>query len=730
MEFAKHIIEYDTKYAVIKSAEQIVEKEQIVELKDIKKKIEFEFGKLAKQANTAVKVTSGGTSVLCCVVMGDKENKTIPSEPLLPLTVDYRERTYAAGKIPGGFFKREGRPREHEIHVSRLIDRTIRPLFPKDFNYDVQVSILVLSFDPENDPTVLSVLGTSLALSLSEIPFEGHCSCFRLCKIGNEYIVNPTFNEMDISEIDLIVSFYKDNVLMIETEANKAKEDEIIKMIKYLQQYAILFDEFQQKIVSLYGKKKVGVEKNYDLEKLVEINYDSIKDFIKEAVKIEDKKEKINKYKKLTENIVVKNDFCKEEIFKNEELILQLKERIFFTIFRDVVRKMILKEQFRPDKRKFDEIRDIKCEVGVLPRTHGSSLFQRGQTQALVTVTLGTLSDMQIMDELIGEYKERFMFHYNFPGFATGEIRPDRGVSRRELGHGFLAKKSLEAVLPPQDIFPYTIRIVSDILESNGSSSMASVCGATLALLDAGVKISDSVAGVAMGLIKENEKYVILTDISGLEDHIGDMDFKVAGTKDGITAIQLDLKIAGIPLDIVNETLIKAKLAREEILSIMKSAIEKPRDEISALAPKIKILQIPLDKIGDLIGPKGKNIKQIIEETQSKIDIDDNGNVFVSAENDEMLKKAVLRIESYTKDIEVGKVYLGRVKKVVNYGAFIEVMPNKVGLLHISQFADYRVVSPQDMLSEGDEIYVKVMEIDEEGRPILSRKEAIKDGYK
>jgi polyribonucleotide nucleotidyltransferase len=727
MEFVREIFEYDTKYAVIKSDKQISE---VFEIKNTKKKIEFEFGKLAKQANFAVKVTSGGTSVLCCVVMGDKENKTIPSEPLVPLIVDYRERTYATGKIPGGFFKREGKPREHEVHVSRLIDRTIRPLFPKDFNYDVQVSVLVLSFDPENDPTILSVLGTSLALSLSEIPFEGHCSCFRLCKIKDEYIVNPTFNEMELSEVDLIVSFYKDNILMIETEANKASEDEIIKMISYLQRYAILFDEFQQKIVSTYGKKKVDFEKNYDLEKLFELNYNSIKDFIKEALKIEDKKERSNKYKEIAEKIVLKNEFCKEEILKNEELITQLKERVFFTIFRDVVRKMILEEQFRIDNRKYDDIREIKCEVGVLPRTHGSALFQRGQTQALVTVTLGTLSDMQIMDELIGKYKERFMFHYNFPGFATGEIRPDKGVSRRELGHGLLAKKSLEAVLPSQEEFPYTIRIVSDILESNGSSSMASVCGATLALLDAGVKIKDSVAGVAMGLVKENENYVVLTDISGIEDHVGDMDFKVAGTKDGITAIQLDLKIAGIPLTIVRETLIKAKYAREKILSIMNLVIEKPRDEISALAPRIKVLQIPSDKIGDLIGPKGKNIKQIIEETQSKIDIDEDGNVFVSAENEEMLKKAVAKIEAFTKDVEVGKVYLGKVKKVVNYGAFIEVLPGRVGLLHVSQFADHRVNSLQNLLSEGDEVYVKVIEVDEEGRPVLSRKEAIKDGYK
>lgn len=724
MDVIKHSIEYKTKLALIDEKEK-----KVLEVKDISKNIEFEFGKLAKQANFAVKVTSGGTSVLCCVVMNDEDNKEIPSEPLVPLTVDYRERTYAAGRIPGGFFKREGKPREHEIHVSRLIDRTIRPLFPKDFNRDVQVSVLVLSFDPENDPTILSVLGTSLALSLSDTPFEGHCSCFRLCKVDNQYIVNPSYQELGISDVDLIVSFYKDQVLMIESESSEVKEEEIFYMINYLQQYARLFDEFQQNIVKQYGKNKIFLDKKFDLENLVKLNYESVSKIVKEVIKIEDKKERENKYKEITKNIEVKKEFCVEDVFKNEDLIHQVRERVFFTIFRDVVRKMILYEQFRPDKRSYDEIRDIRCEIGVLPRTHGSALFQRGQTQALVTVTLGTLSDMQIMDELIGEYKERFMFHYNFPGFATGEVKPDRGVSRRELGHGFLAKKAIESMLPSQEEFPYTIRIVSDILESNGSSSMASVCGATLALLDAGVKISNSVAGVAMGFVKEGKNYVILTDISGLEDHIGDMDFKIAGTKNGITAIQLDLKIEGISLEIVKEILYRAKIAREKILNIMNSVIDKPK-EISSLAPKIKILQIPTERIGDLIGPKGKNIKQIIEETQSKIDIDDNGNVFVSAENEELLIKTIERIESFTKDVEVGKIYLGKVKKVVNYGAFVEILPGKVGLLHVSQISEHRIKSAENVLSEGDEIYVKVIEIDDEGKFLLSRKEAIKEGYK
>lgn len=689
---------------------------------EITKTIEFEFGELAKQANFAVKVTSGGTSVLCCVVMGEENLQNIPSEPMVPLLVDYRERTYAAGKIPGGFFKREGKPREHEIHVSRLIDRTLRPLFSKDINRDIQVSVLVLSFDPEYDPTPLAVMGSALAASLSEIPFEGSCSCFRLCKIDNEYIVNPSFSELGISNIDLIASFYKDHVLMIEAEAEEVKEEEIVKMLEYLKTYAVEFDKFQQQIVSLYGKPKILLHFQFDLDKLVELNSSNIEPKIRQVLACSSKTERKNQYKDIINEIVLSEEFCNNDILNDKKLSSQLKERVFFTILRFIVRKDIIDKRQRYDGRGFDDLREISCKVGVLPRTHGSAIFQRGQTQALVTVTLGTSSDVQIMDELIGEYKERFIFHYNFPGFATGEVRPDRGVSRRELGHGFLAKKSLEAVIPSQEEFPYTIRVVSDILESNGSSSMASVCGATLAFLDAGVKIKELVAGVAMGLIKENEDYAILTDISGIEDHCGDMDFKIAGTKKGITAIQLDLKILGISIPLVEEIAFKAKQARLKILEIMKSVIDKPRENISVYAPKIKILQIPVEKIGDLIGPKGKTIKQIIEETQVKIDIEENGKVFVSAENQEFLDKAVNKIEMITKDLEIGRVYLGKVKRITNYGAFIEILPNKVGLLHISQFKQ-KVRNAQEVLSEGDDVYVKVISIDEEGRPVLSQKE-------
>ncbi|MEM4367829.1 MAG: polyribonucleotide nucleotidyltransferase [Candidatus Anstonellales archaeon] len=709
----KEIFEYKTK-----TLKQENDKFYFV---DIVKKIEIEFGELAKQSDFSVRITSGGTSLLCCVVSAKEDNKEIPSEPLVPLIVDYRERTYAAGKIPGGFFKREGKPREHEVHVSRLIDRTLRPLFPKNLNRDIHVSVLVLSFDVDNDPTPLAVIGSSLALSLSGIPFEGCCSCFRLSKINGEFIVNPTFYELGLGEFDVISGFYKDQVLMIETEANVIDEKEIIDALNFLKQYALLFYEFQQKIVASYAKKKFSINEKYDLNSLVNSNKNNFEEKIDVILKIEDKQERENHYLELADSIEILKEFCDESILNDKEMLKKLKQRVFFTIFKDFVRKKILYSKKRIDGRNYEDLREIKCQVGVLPRTHGSAIFQRGQTQALVTVTLGTSSDVQIMDELIGEYKERFIFHYNFPGFATGEVRPDRGVSRRELGHGFLAKKSLEAVIPSQEEFPYTIRVVSDILESNGSSSMASVCGATLAFLDAGVKIKELVAGVAMGLIKENEEYAILTDISGVEDHCGDMDFKIAGTEKGITAIQLDLKILGIPIPLVEEIMFRAKQARLKILEIMKSVIDKPRENISVYAPKIKILQIPVEKIGDLIGPKGKTIKQIIEESQAKIDIEESGKVFVSAENQEFLDKAVNKIEMITKDLEIGRVYLGKVKRITNYGAFIEILPNKVGLLHISQFKQ-KVRNVQEVLSEGDDVYVKVVSIDEEGRPVLSQK--------
>jgi polyribonucleotide nucleotidyltransferase len=724
MEVIKREIKFKTKKLVIN------DKKEVVEISDIEKTIEFEFGELAKQASGSVKVTCGGTSVLCCVVTKQDENKEIYEEDVVPLTVDYRERNYAAGKIPGGFFKREGKPRDHEIHISRLIDRTLRPLFLKETNRDIQITSLVLSFDLENDPSILAVLGCSAALMISEIPFLGPVTCFRLGKINDDYILNPTFQELDLLEYDFVVSFKDDKVLMIELEAKEVLEKEILNAIEYLRKFIKEFVDVQNELKILSGKQKIEYNRYYNLENLVKENFNVVKDKIVEIIKISDKKKKDVEYKNLLELIKISDKNISQDILNDKEKIDKLKEKVLFTIFRDVARNEIVERSFRPDGRNVDELREIKCKVGVLPRTHGSALFQRGQTQALATVTLGTSSDMQIMDDLTGEYKEGFLFHYNFPGFATGEVRPERGVSRRELGHGMLARKSLHPMLPTEEEFPYAIRVVSDILESNGSSSMASVCGGSLALFDAGVNLKSAVAGVAIGLVHNEDKYIILTDIAGLEDHIGDMDFKIAGTKNGITAIQLDLKIHGIDLDIISESLERAKKARLKILDIMNSVISSPRKNVSKYAPKVKLIQIPQEKIGGLIGPGGKNIKQIIEQTQTKIDIDETGKIFISAENEEMLNNAIEQIEMHTKDIEEGKIYKGKVVKIAEYGAFVELLPGKTGLLHISQVAEGRVQDINSVLKEGDEIYVKVLEVSSDGKYSLSRKQAIKEGYK
>ncbi|MFQ3675660.1 MAG: polyribonucleotide nucleotidyltransferase, partial [Endomicrobiia bacterium] len=618
----------------------------------------------------------------------------------------------------------------HEIHISRLIDRTLRPLFFKETNRDIQITALVLSFDFENDPSILAVLGCSAALMISEIPFLGPISCFRLGKINGEYIVNPTLQEIDVSEFDFVVSFKDDKVLMIELESKELLEEEVLKSIEYLQNFVKQFVEVQNELKVLSGKQKIVYKQEYDLDKLVEENFEDISHKVIEIIRITDKEKRDTEYKNLLKLIKISDKHINQSIINDVEKIDKLKEKVLFTIFRDVARNEIVKKAFRPDGRGIDDLREIKCKVGVLPRTHGSALFQRGQTQSLVTVTLGTSSDMQIMDDLSGEYKENFLFHYNFPGFATGEVRPERGVSRRELGHGMLARKSLHPMLPKEDEFPYAMRVVSDILESNGSSSMASVCGGSLALFDAGVNLKSAVAGVAIGLVHNGKEYVVLTDIAGLEDHIGDMDFKVAGTTKGITAIQLDLKIHGIDLKIISESLDRAKNARLKILDIMNATISSPRKSVSKYAPKIKLIQIPQEKIGGLIGPGGKNIKQIIEQTQTKIDIDDTGKVFISAENEEMLNTAVERIEMHTKDVEEGKIYKGKVVKIAEYGAFVELLPGKTGLLHISQISESRIQDINSVLKEGDEIFVKVLEVGPDGKYSLSRKQAIREGYK
>ena len=687
------------------------------------KKILIETGEVAKQANGSVIVKLGETSVLVTAVIS---KDPIPEEEdfdYLPLTVDYRERTYASGKIPGGFFKREGRPRDEEILTSRVVDRSIRPLFPKYINHKMQVSILVLSSDGENDSDAISVLGASTALCISEIPFYGPIGCVRVGLIDNEFVLNPVYEQQLKSSMNLLVSGTGEKIIMIETGANEISEEKIISAIEFAKPYLGKLCEIQKEIVKDVGKQKIIFE-----EKKVQPEiFSEVENLLKQKIQdITSTKEKQEREKIVSEVLKEILTELKPKFGEDKKIEKQIKLS-FEKVFRNEIRKFILENKKRLDGRESDEIRDVSCKVSFLPRIHGSALFTRGKTQSLVTVTLGTPRDMQVMEELEGEYKERFLFHYNFPGFATGDIKPDRSPSRREIGHGALAKKAIYPLLPKEEEFPYTVRIVSDILESNGSSSMASVCGGSLALFDAGIPVKEAVAGVAMGLIKEDDNYLILTDIMGLEDHIGDMDFKVAGTKNGITAIQLDLKIDGITTQLISEILEQAKLARLKILDIMNKTIDKPRQSLSSYAPQIRILQIPQTKIGDLIGSGGKNIRQITEETNTTIDIEEDGRVFISGTDTNNVELAKQMVEYYTADIEIGKIYNGKVTRITDFGAFVEILPGKEGLVHISQLADYRVKKVQDIVKEGDSILVKVIDIDNQGRIVLSRKAALKD---
>lgn len=684
------------------------------------KKLSIETGTLAKQATGSVLVKSGGTTVLIAVVLGKEVSPEEQKNPegMVPLLVDYRERTYATGKIPGGFFKREGRPRDREITTSRLVDRCVRPLFPHCFPYNMQISNLVLSCDAENDADIPAIIGTSCALLISGIPFNGPISAVRVARINNNFVLNPSFAEQDQSDIDMVVTSCKDNeITMLEFTGNQVDEKTIISAIEFAIPNLIKLNQLQIQFMNQVQKK--------DTIKLCELD---IKPELYAAVK-ELANEKIAQifviYNK-TERAKAINEMKKyvSEQLKDKYAEIDIKY-VLEKLFQSEIRSLIVNTKKRPDGRGYDEIRSISCAVNVLPRTHGSALFTRGETQALVTVTLGSPQDMQVMEELEGEYKERFLFHYNFPGFATNEVRPDRSPSRREVGHGSLAKKSIYPLLPKEDEFLYTIRLVSDILESNGSSSMASVCGGSLALFDAGVPIVSSVAGVAMGLITTEKGNAILTDIAGLEDHLGDMDFKVAGTKTGITGLQLDLKLTSIDLGTLKEALVKANTARNEILNKMNEAINQPRKSISEYAPKMVIIQIPKDKIGGLIGPGGKNIRQILEETGTEINIEDDGKVFISGVETEKIELAKKKIGYYTAEVEIGKIYSGKVVKIMDFGAFVEILPGKEGLVHISKLAPYRVNKVTDIVKEGDVISVKVLNLDEQNRLVLSRKDAL-----
>ncbi len=678
----------------------------------------LETGILAKQASGAVTVQYGDTVVLATVVVSPDVKKDIN---FFPLTVDYREKMYAAGKIPGGFFKREGRPREKEIITSRIIDRPIRPLFPKGFRNEVQIMVSVLSTDCENDSDILSIIGSSCALSISGIPFKGPVGAVRVGRINGECVINPTFQELEESDLDLVIAGTKGAIIMVEGAAKEIPEEVMLEALNSGHKVIKEIIELQEKIAG--DIKPAKPAESFTVYKIDKELQEKVEGFAKERViqaiflgNIERKNRLSEISKETTEHF--------KEIFPDSTVDIK---NILDDISRDKIRQTIVKDNKRIDGRGLSQVRTIDCKVGILPRTHGSGLFTRGHTQALVITTLGTPGDMQIMDELEKEYKKRFMLHYNFPPFSTGEVRPNRGPGRREIGHGILAERAFFPVIPSDEEFPYTIRLVSDILESDGSSSMASICGSTLSLMDAGVPITAPVAGIAMGVIVENDKSFILTDIMGLEDHCGDMDFKVAGTKGGITAFQMDVKIEGVSLEIIKGALNDALKARLFILGKMEEAIKAPRSGLSAYAPKIVTLQVNTDKIRNIIGPGGKIIKKIIEDTNVDIDIKDDGKVYIAAVDVASCNKAQEIIESLIVDVEVGKIYKGKVTRIMNFGAFVEILPGKEGLVHISQLENRRVNKVEDVVHEGDEITVKVLEIDNQGRVNLSRKAVLKE---
>ncbi|MFH1622165.1 MAG: polyribonucleotide nucleotidyltransferase [Candidatus Omnitrophota bacterium] len=675
----------------------------------------LETGKFAKQADGSVTVQYGGTVVLVTACVSQEPREDIN---FFPLTVEYQEKTYAAGKIPGGFFKREGRPSESEILTARLIDRPIRPLFPKGFYNGVQIMAIVLSSDGEYDPDILAVIGSSAALSISQIPFNGPVGAVRVARVNNEFIMNPSYKQRQESEFDLVVVGNKDGVIMLEGGARQVDEKTIEEAIEFgLKNIKVIID-LQKDLAKKCAKEKMSFEKmcvgQELISKIRDLSLDRIKQICLLARKEQRDELSLILLKELEEKLVnVESGITKNNIVSALDVIES-----------EEVRSVILEKNKRVDSRSLDEVRSISCEVGVLPRTHGSGLFTRGQTQSLCITTLGTRSDEQMIDALEGESYKTFMLHYSFPPFSVGEIKPVRGPGRREIGHGALAEKSLSAVMPAKDKFPYTIRVVSEILESNGSSSMATVCAGTLALMDAGVPISEPVAGVALGLVKQDDKYVILTDINGLEDHYGDMDFKVAGTDKGITAIQLDLKIEFVDLDLLKKAFDQSRKARMEILDKIKAIISVPREEISTFAPKITSLKIKQEKIGELIGPGGKTIRKIIEMTGATIDIEEDGTVLVASTNAQSSDKAIEIINSIVKEVEVGQILNGKVKRIVNFGAFCEIAPNKDGLVHISEFSDKFLKSLDGVVNIGDEFKVKVIEIDDMGRVNLSKKQA------
>jgi polyribonucleotide nucleotidyltransferase len=682
------------------------------------RKLVLEVGEVAKQANGATLVWYGETVVLVTAVVAPEVREGID---FVPLTVDYREKAYAAGKIPGGFFKREGRPSEREVLTSRLIDRPIRPLFPKGFGHETQVIAIVLSADTENDPDILAMIGASAALTVSDIPFQGPIGAVRVGRIEGDFIVNPTRQQQTLSDLDLVIAGVDEGIVMVEGSGREVPEEVLIEGLEVGHRVIREIIALQRDLRETAGKAKLPSVVEAHATELVQQVRERATPWVREAIRIPEKQVR---ERRMSEILAEVSATLPDPLPEHAPRVSKLVE----SIEREQMRTMILEEGIRADGRRTDEIRPISIRVGVLPRTHGSSLFTRGETQALVVSTLGTSTDEQIVDELEGKSSKAFMLHYNFPSFSVGEVSPMRGPGRREIGHGALAERSVVPILPSSDTFPYTIRVVSDILESNGSSSMATVCGATLSLMDAGVPILAPVAGIAMGLISEPGRGIaVLSDILGLEDHLGDMDFKVAGTPTGITGFQLDVKIGGVGTTILRGALEQARQGRLWILEKMASVIALPREQLSTHAPRIITIRINPDKIREVIGPGGKVIRGIIEKTGANIDIEDDGRINIASADEQAARAAIEIIRGITAEAEIGKIYRGKVKKITDFGAFVEIMPGTDGLVHISQIAEQRIKSVSDVLKEGEEVMVKVLEIDKQGRVKLSRREALRE---
>jgi polyribonucleotide nucleotidyltransferase len=673
----------------------------------------LETGRLAKQAAGSALVQFGETMILAAVTVADQQS----SLPFFPLTVEYREKSYAAGKIPGGFIKREGRPSDDEILAARLTDRSIRPLFPEGFRNEVQVFVYVLSADQENDADVLGITGASLALGLSPVPWNGPIAGVRVGRAEGKWVLNPTFQQLEFSDVDMVVAGSKDSIIMVEGSALELPEDQIAEALAFAQRGIAEIVALQEGIIREKGVAKMAWTKAQPPAQLVGRVHELAGARVGEALNLPEKSERAQALAALRATVT---EQLAEEFPENVKDVGSVLEEIEY----ETMRRQVLVHGERVDGRDLDTVRPITCEVGILPRAHGSALFTRGQTQALVSTTLGTVSDEQRIDtvDVAQETTKSFMLHYNFPPFSTGEVKPVRGVSRREVGHGSLAERALQALLPPYEGFPYTIRVVSDILESNGSSSMATVCGGSLALMDAGVPMKAPCAGVAMGLIKEGSQVAVLTDILGAEDHLGDMDFKVAGTRDGVTAVQMDIKIQGLDLDILGQALHRARTARLHILDVMGQTLTQARGSLSKYAPRIITLQVRPDRIGDIIGPKGKIIRGIQEQTGAEINVDDSGLVTISSTGGDAGERARDMIAAIVQEPEVGKVYEGTVKSTTAFGAFVEILPGVEGLLHISELQHGRTERTEDVVKKGDRVRVKLLEVDGRGKMRLSRK--------